>query len=250
MIVLFLASPGCMKSYDKLFQEGLELKAEGKYNESIKKFEEASTKKATAEVYKEIANYYIEYTKDYDKAESFLNKSLLIDPNYPNARHNMGLVFLKRYEQSMDVNENKNFLVSADKWLSENIAKNPEFGLSYAEYGMVLFYENHFKEALSSINAAMEKGINKNYGHLLIGKIYFFGYKDYKTALEHFNIAYNDFSKDSYLLKMLASCHKNLNHKGESHAYYQKYMKSLQENGASAALIDKAKAEEASLTAN
>lgn len=250
IFVACLTNGGCLKSYDSLYQQGLSLKAEGKYAESLKSFENAAEKKQTAEVYKEIANYYIEYTRDYDKAENYLNKSLAIDPKYPNARHNMGLVFLKRYEQSLETKENREFLQKAETWFSENLAQNPEFALSYAEYGMILFYKEKYKEAIASINKAMEKGVNKHYAHLLLGKIYFYGYKNYETALEHFNIAYNDFNKDSYLLKMLASTHKNLNHKNESHTYYLKYVKSLQDNGAPAALIDKAKAEEASLTAN
>lgn len=248
LIATFLTTlilTNCSKSYDALYSDALNLKKQGNYPESLKNLEKAAAKKETAEVFKEMANYYIEYTREYDKAESYLIRSLEINPDYPNAIHNMGLVNIKRYEASMETTPNPKILNTAEEWLGKNLKNNPDFALSYAEYGMVQFYKNNIPDALKNMEIAKTKGANKSYVHLLLGKVYYNGLADYQMALENFNVAYNDFSKDSYLLRMLALTHKNLNQKDEAKTYFRKYVKSLQDSGAPADVIQQAVDEEA-----
>lgn len=235
----------CSKDYQGLFNEAMELKRQGKYDEYLSKLQEAAQKKETAEVYKEMGNYYISYAVDYDKAEELLNKSLAIDPNYANAIHNLGLVYLKRYEKDSPEGKKEKYLDQADKWFSKNLSKNPDFGLSYAEYAMVLMYRHKNKDALENIKIAQQKGANFNYLSLLEGKIYYYGFQDYENAIKSFNIAYNDFSKDPYLLKLMAYSYKKLKQPQDAHLYYIKYEKSLEESGAPSKIIEKAKSEEA-----
>jgi len=239
----------CIKSYDSLYNEAVALKNHGKQEESRKAFEKAAAKKQTPEVFKEIANYYIETAHDYDMAESFLQKSLKLDAQYPNAIHNMGLVYLKRYEESADQNQNQAYLKTAEEWFSRNLSQNPNFALTYAEAGMVLFYQKNTQGAIEKINDAISKGANNSYAHLLLGKVYFFGPQDYKRALESFRIAYNDFSRDPYLLKIMAQTHQKLNQIEDARTYYRKYIKSLLDSGAPEEVIKKAQDEEALLIA-
>jgi tetratricopeptide (TPR) repeat protein len=247
ILVLVLFIFNCSKNYDTLYREAMDFKNHGKFEEARATFEKAAAQKETPEVYKEIANYYIEYSHDYDKAESYLQKSLKLNPNYPNSIHNMGLVYLKRYELSLESNANEGLLKTADEWFTKNISLNPDFGLSYAESGMILFYRDKYDDALDKIKQGINKGANKSYAHLLIGKIYFNGFKNYKLALENFNIAYNDFGKDAYLLKIMALTHKKLNQVEDARTYFRKYIKSLEDSGAPEVILQKAKDEETKL---
>ncbi|MDH4261649.1 MAG: tetratricopeptide repeat protein [Spirochaetia bacterium] len=248
LLVISLLTFNCSKNYDALYLEAMDLKNQGKYTEAREVFEKAAVKKETPEVYKEIANFYIEYSKDYNKAEDYLQKSLKLNPNYPNSIHNMGLVYLKKYEKSVENNEiNNEYLKTSEQWFTKNINLNPDFGLSYAEYGMVLFYNKKNNDAVLKIKTGIEKGANKSYAHLLLGKIYFNGYQDYNLALENFNIAYNDFGKDPFLLKMMALTNKKLNHINDARTYYHKYIKSLEDSGLPEEMIKKAREDESKL---
>jgi tetratricopeptide (TPR) repeat protein len=249
MVPFIFVFLNCGGSYDSLFQKGMDLKRSGHYEKSLELFKKASQKKATPEVFKEIANCYIEFYYDYDMAESYLKKSLDLDPKYPNAIHNLGLINIKRYEETVYVHPNSKFLKAADELLAKNISTHPDFALSYAEYGMVLFYKNQYQPAINSINNSVSKGVNKSYANLLLGKIYFYGYKNYPEALNKFNMAYNEFSNDSYLLKMLGLTHKELKNYTQAKNFYKRYIKSLEDIGASESIIKKAVEEESSIPA-
>lgn len=246
-LVIGLSLLHCSKSYDDLYRQAIELKNQGDYEGSRKVFEKAAEKKETPEVFKEIGNYHIEYSRQYDKAEIYLLKSLKLNSSYPNSLHNMGLIYLKQYEQSLENTANPELLKTADEWLSKNLKLNPDFALTYAEYGMVLFYKKNYNEAIKNIETAIAKGTNKSYGRLLLGKVYYLGFQNYAQALDNFNIAYNDFSKDSYLLRMMALTHKKLNQIENAHTYYKKYIKSLKDSGATEAIVRKAIEEESRL---
>jgi len=240
LILLFATTlpltQNCTNRYQHHFQKGMEFKAKGNSEKAFESFNRALKIEETAEVLKEIGNYYLESKQDLGKAEEFYQRSHKIDPEYPNAIHNIGLVYLKKYEDTVDQNTRKGdqkLLQESEKWFAQNNQDHPDFALTYVELAKIEYYKGSNQKAIEILEMAISRGVNPAIAARVKGEIYFEGIKDWELALDQFRIAYDFYSNDPNMLYMMGICYKKTGNENESIAYLNRYIDQLQRNGVS-----------------
>jgi len=252
LISIISTTYNCSEDQNQLVEKAVTARKQGNYQEAYTHLKKAEKIKDNEVVYKEIGNYFLEYKNDYNEAEKYYQKSLSIQPDYVNAMHNMGLLNLKRYENSNDApgEDNHNYLKEAEKWLQMAMEKDKNFGLSYAEYGRMLFYKQQYESSIQYLLKALKLNADPQHVHNILGQVYLLGIQDNKSALDHFEKAYNQYSTDPQFLKMLALAHKNLEHKQEAENYYKRYLERLHQLKAPAEVIQAAEKDKSNYLLN
>jgi len=233
MVTVFLLSSVtfCNNDPDKLLQQGIQLRKQGEYEKARKKIEKSLTIKKNHIAYKELGNYYLEYKEDFDKAIELYQESLFQKENYINAIHNIGLAYLKKFENSRMIKKtDATFLVQAEDWLDKALVIDQDYTLSVSEKGKLFFYKKEYDKALSTLERALGlSGADEPYIRSIMGQVYLRGLKQYQKALDNFRVSYGKYRKNPDLVYYLALTHKNLNNKLESKTYFNKYVELLKE---------------------
>ena len=128
-VSLALSVFGCGKSYEDLLQSGIELRGAQKWHEAKNALFAAAEKKQTAEVYKELGNVFLVGDQNIVEAEGYYKKALAVDPGYVDAQYNMGIVHVKKYEQTLDDygKGNDALLAEADTWFKKVYSQNSNY---------------------------------------------------------------------------------------------------------------------------
>ena len=240
--VLAVSMISCKADPDKLLQQGIDLRMQGKYEKAKKKIEKSLEIRKNHVAYKELGNYYLEFENDLDKAIEFYQEALIEKENYINAIHNIGLAYLKKFEESRN-NKKKDtsFLDKSEEWLNKALALDNDYTLSVSEKGKLYFYKKEYDQSLNTLKRALDlSGADEAYIRSIMGQVYLRGLKQYQEALDNFKVAYGKYRKNPDLVYYMALTHKNLNNKLESKTYFIKYVELLKELKSPADIIDNA----------
>ena len=227
--ILAFSMISCKADPEKLLQQGIELRKQGKYEKAKKKIEKSLEIQKNHIAYKELGNYYLEYKNDLDQAIEFYNEALLEKKDYINAIHNIGLAYLKKFEESRSNKKtNLSHLDKAEEWLDKSLALDNDYTLSVSEKGKLYFYKKDYEQSLSTLERALElSGADEAYIRSIMGQVYLRGLKQYQNALDNFKVSYGKYRKNPDLVYYMALTHKNLNHKLESKTYFNRYVELL-----------------------
>ncbi|MCS6985619.1 MAG: tetratricopeptide repeat protein [Leptospiraceae bacterium] len=227
-LVLLLA---CRESPEELVHKAIALREQGRYQEAKKILEEALAIEPTATAYKELGNYYLIAEGNLDEAERNYQASLKLNPTYLNALHNMGTVYLNRYEKTQDDRGrgNKQYLDTAYQYLKQAMEQNPNFGLTHQELARYFFYAGQIPQALESIEKAIKLEPKSARAYLIAGQLYLKGKKDLKTAHEYFERAYAFDRKLPDVLYYLHLTSRKQNKTEDAIFYESEYRKLLEE---------------------
>jgi tetratricopeptide (TPR) repeat protein len=132
------------------FNLGLALHRQQKYEEALKNFLHAvELVPIDAEYWDLVGNTYLELNQ-LDDAQKVLEKAIEIDPTYPPAHYDLGLVFSRRKGQ-----ENE-----AMKLFKHAITLNPDGPLPYYAISCLYSLQNKKKSALNFLQKAIQRGFN------------------------------------------------------------------------------------------
>lgn len=208
----------CGKPERELINDAIEHRAAGQYAEAESILRNLLKKSENEVIYKELGNVYLLGLNNLDEAEKFYLRSLQINPSYINSLHNMGLLYINRYENSQDNKGNGNdaFLNKAHQFLEKSLNINKQFLLSRQELAKYYFYKGDYKTAIEEIEEAIGQDSRNSRGYSIAGQIYLKGIGNAKKALMYFEEAYALNREDTDILLLLARTNKMLNENEES----------------------------------
>lgn len=228
---IFLATLvlSCSPSPQELAKKAIALRLNGRYEEAKKLLEKALAKEPSAEIYKELGNYYLLAQEDLDEAEKNYLMALKLDPRYLNAIHNLGLVYIKRYEKSQDsIGKGDNeYLEKARQYLKEALTINPNFALSWQELARYNFYLKNYDQSIENIEKSLSLDPKSARAFLIAGQIYLKGKKNLAMAKNYFEQAYALDRKMSEAIFYLYVVNKRQKNLEDANFYYQEYAKLL-----------------------
>lgn len=216
----------CAPDRNELITEGRLLRQAGKYSEALENFKAALKMKKDAEVYKEIGNVYLLGHHDFEKAEQYYLNSLSEDPEYINALHNMGLLRLQQYENSLDEKGqgNEQYLERASDWFAKVRKIDPYFQLTLQETGKVLFYREKYDEAIELLQETIKRNERSPIGYSIIGQIYLKGKNRPEEAERYLTKAYSLNPDNAEISFYLAQTYGRLDQRDKAEYYYDRYL--------------------------
>ena len=231
----------CGKTENEMIEEAIKERVAGKYAQAETILREALAKSENEVIYKELCNIYLLGMENLEEAEKYYMKSLQINPSYINSIHNMGLVYLKRYEQSQDQTGkgDMQLLEKAHSYLQKSLAINSQFLLSRQEMAKYHFYKGEFDKAISEIQIAIAQDSRNARGYSIAGQIYLKGKNDLEKALRNFEDGYALNRQDTDLLLLLARTTKMLKDEVKADFYLKQYREIMRRKGYSDDDIEK-----------
>jgi tetratricopeptide (TPR) repeat protein len=228
---------GCGKGYEELLQQGTEQRKAQKWAQAKHILFAAAEKKQTPEVYKELGNVFLLGEQNIAEAESYYRKALAIDANYINAQFNMGVVSLKKYEQTLDDKGrgNEELLNEAKAWFDKVYTQNPNFAIGLEEMAKYYFYRHDYKKALETAQKVVAMDNRNANAYSVMGQIYFTGLKDYKQAFDNFEQARSLNNKDVDVVYFLWATSEKLGKAQDAKQFKTRYEQMLNAEGLSAA---------------
>jgi len=129
-----------------LMREGSQLLQQGKYEEGLKKFNEANqVAPGNATTENMIGLCYLNLSQ-YDKALAAFNHALTLVPNFTDAKNNRGLTYLAMGQYRMAEMDFSSVL--SDTTYPHHWAMYYNLGLTYSKRGMVAAAEENFNKAI------------------------------------------------------------------------------------------------------
>ena len=240
--VTLLLLGACQKDQSQLVKEAISLRLSGDFAGAKKKLQQAINLGPSAEAYKELGNYYLLSEDNLDEAEANYLASLKLDPSYINSIHNLGLVQIKRYENSQDEKGRGDvrYLDHAKGWLDKALSLNPNFALSHQEYAKYYFYLKKYDQALASGQRAIRLDPRAVRAYIILGQIYLKGKKDIKSAMVQFEQAYAFDRNSPEALYYLYVVHSKAGNREKADYYYSQYILLLKNQNLSDAEIKQA----------
>lgn len=152
---------------------------------------------------KEVGNIFLLGEKNYEQAENYYRKSLTVEPDYINSVHNLGLIYLKRFEDSVESKtieeDQRENLDQATKYFQDALSLNPHFALSLEELSKIHFYKKDYGKAIEFIEKAKSETPRNPRAFIIEGQIYLKGKKDPVKAFTVFEEAYT-LNRDNLVL--------------------------------------------------
>ena len=218
------------KSHEEYFNIGFKARTEQDFAKAKKNYLKALKIKKTAELYKELGNVYLFGEHDLDKAEEHYRLSLNVDPNYMNALHNMGVISLERYANSINKKGKgkERFLEEAEQWFFKAKIAAPNFDLTYTNLGKLYFYKKTYKKALKYFNQAIELNADNPLPYTGLGEV-FLQQKKYDQALMNLEKAYDISTNVPETALLLSRVYKKKHDRPKARHYYSVYLKLLKQ---------------------
>lgn len=231
LCVLFATS--CQKDQSQLVKEAVALRFAGELDKAKEKLLQASKMGPSAEVYKELGNYYLLNEDNIDEAEKNYLASLQVDPNYINSIHNMGMLYIKRYEHSQGEKGrgDTKLLAKAKTWLDKALEINPNFALSHQEYAKYYFYLGQFDNALQEGKKAVRLDARVARSYIILGQVYLKGKRDIHAAIQQFEQAYAFDRRNPDTLYFLYYGYSKDKQTDKAKFYYNEYISLLRSQG-------------------
>lgn len=246
IVLLSLLFTSCFqKDYQKEMDKAKTYRISGQYEKAEMILNQLLKMKKTKEAYKELGNVYLTGYNDLSRAEIKYKQSLEIDSNYVNSIHNMGLVYLKRFENSMDHkgNGNTSYLEKSKEWFKKALEVNPDFYLTHVEYAKAFYYERNYKEAIEYLEKAIP--LNSSYAPIysVKGQIYLKGLNDINKALYNLKKSYGLDPNNIENIYFLAICYGEAKDKENFVYFFDKYIQMLEQKKVDSKIIDDYKKE-------
>ncbi len=237
---------GCLqKDYQKELDLAISYRSSGQYEKAEMVLNQLIKREKNKDAYKELGNVYLTGYEDINRAEEAYQNSLKLDPLYVNSLHNMGLVNLKRYENSLDHQGvgNEEYLKKAMEWFDKAIGKDPNFYLTHVEYAKVYYYQKDFPKALELLEKAIP--LNAAYAPIysIKGQIYLKGLKDFDKAMYNLKKSYSLDPQNGENIYFLAICYAEVKDKQNFIFYFDKYISTLGQRKVDSRIIDDYKKE-------
>ncbi len=253
LIIGFTVLSGCIqKDYQKELDLAKSYRLSGQYEKAEMVLNQLIKREKNKDAYKELGNVYLTGYEDFYRAEEAYQNSLKLDPLYVNSLHNMGLVNLKRYENSLDHqgNGNEEYLKKAMEWFDKAIGKDPNFYLTYVEYAKVYFYQKDYSKALEWLEKAIP--LNSAYAPIysVKGQIYLKGLKDFDKAMYNLKKSYSLDPQNGENIYFLAICYAEVKDKQNFIYYFDKYISTLGQRKVDSRIIEDYKMEKDKLLKN
>lgn len=245
VLILILLSIGffssCFqKNYQKELDKAKSYRISGQFEKAEMILSQLLKMEETKEVYKELGNIYLIGYNDLQRAETAYQKSLKLDPQYVNSLHNMGLVYLKKYENSMDHagKGNKTFLLTSKEWFNKVLEINPDFYLTLVEYAKAFYYNKDYSQAIEYLEKAIP--LNASYAPIysVKGQIYLKGLNDINKALYNLKKSYGLDPNNIENIYFLAICYGEAKDKENFVYFFDKYIKMLERKKVDSKIIE------------
>ncbi|MDH5717629.1 MAG: hypothetical protein OEZ22_08310 [Spirochaetia bacterium] len=237
------------KNHEQLVNEAKINIQNEEYDRAKDLLKKALEQKKSKEAYKELGNLYLLAEANYDLAEQFYILSLSLDEDYINSIHNMGLVYIKKYESKDERNfkTKEGHIETAIKWFQKALEKDKNFELSHIELSRCYLYKKDFKKSIDYIENAINLNENNPISFSLAGEIILSTNNNYKQALEYFEKSYAISNSIPETLFFLAKTHKKLGNEEKSSEYYKIYIELLKRLNTPFEIIKRAEAEQKNL---
>jgi glycosyltransferase involved in cell wall biosynthesis len=108
-----------------------------------------------------------------DEAEAYLNKSLKLNPDWPETQYSLGLILQKQKK-----------LEAAAKCYEKATAANPNFSEAHVNLGLIYIQKGLLDSAISRLKRAVVLNPNDGHAHFLLAFTYY-GKKRYEVAVLH-----------------------------------------------------------------
>ena len=199
-----------MQDKSENFKRGLALQLDGKFKEAQKIYKELIKENFNNDKLMFLLGTSYLQTKDYDKAIDYLNSSIKLNPNLPDAYNNRGIAFSnkKLYQKSIEdynkaLNLNKKFF---DAYLNKGVSLrnirqeklaiecfknciklNPKNPKIYNNLGNIYKDLNEYQKAIEHYSKAIQLDENHTDAYFNRGNLF--------LILKHINLAIKDYEK-------------------------------------------------------